>query len=64
MKHLIETLNESKKADYAKDFMEIKFNSDHDLALNEILKLHILTVIVRSVFEEDRKYYFQVLLDE
>ena len=44
--------------------MEIKFSSDHDSALNEILKLHILTVIVRSVFEEDRKYHFQVHLGE
>ena len=26
--------------------------------------LHMLTVIVRSVFEEDGKYYPQVFLDE
>ena len=31
---------------------------------NEILKLHVLTVIVRSVFKEDGKYYTQVFLDE
>ena len=40
--------------------MRIKFNSDDNLPLNEILKLHNLTVIVRSVFEEDGKYYPQV----
>ena len=28
--------------------MKIKFNSDDNLPLNKILKLHILTVIVRS----------------
>ena len=44
--------------------MEIKFNSDDDLPLNKILKLHNLTITVRSVFEEDGKYYPQVLLDE
>ena len=37
--------------------MKIKFNSDDDLPLNKILKLHILTIIVRSVFEKDVKYY-------
>ena len=30
----------------------------------KILKLHMLTIIVRSVFEEDGKYYPQVFLDE
>ena len=35
----------------------MKFNSDDDLPLNKILKFHNLTVIVRSVFEEDGKYY-------
>ena len=44
--------------------MEIKFNSDDDLPLNKILKLHNLTITVRSVFEEDGKCYPQVLLDE
>ena len=33
--------------------MKIKFNSDDDLPLNKILKLHMLTIIVRSVFEDD-----------
>ena len=44
--------------------MKIKFNSDDDLPLNKILKLHNLTTIVRYVFEEDDKYYPQVFLDE
>ena len=35
-----------------------------NLLLNKMLKLHMLTVIVRSVFEEDDKYYPQVYLDE
>ena len=44
--------------------MKIKFNSNDNLPLNEILKLHMLTIIVRSVFEEDSKYYPQIFLDE
>ena len=44
--------------------MKMKFNSDDDLPLNKILKLHMLTIIVRSVFEEDAKYYPQIFLDE
>ena len=44
--------------------MKIRFESDDNLPLNNILKLHMLTVIVRSVFEEDGKYYPQVFLNE
>ena len=44
--------------------MKIKFSSDDDLPLNKILKLHMLTIIFGSVFEEDGKYYPQFFLDE
>ena len=44
--------------------MRIKFNSHDDLLLNKILKLRMLTIIVRFVFEEDGKYYPQVFLDD
>ena len=40
--------------------MKIKFNSDNNLSLNKMLKLPMWTVIVRSVFEVDGKYYPQV----
>ena len=36
---------------------EKDFNSDDNLLLNKMLNLHMLTVIVRSVFQEDNKYY-------
>ena len=29
-----------------------------------MLRLHMLTIIIRSIFEEDSKYYPQVFLDE
>ena len=53
-----------KSGEYDKNYMKIKFNSDDDLTINKILKLHMLTIIVRSVFEKDGKYYPQVFLDE
>ena len=43
---------------------EINFNSDDNLSLNKILKLHSLTIVVKSAFQEDNKYYPQVISDE
>ena len=37
--------------------MKIKFNIDEGLQLNKPLKLHLLTIIVRCIFEEDGKFY-------
>ena len=56
--------NSIEKGESEKDFMKIKFNSDDNLPLNKMLKLHMLTVTVRSVFKKDGKYYPQVFLDD
>ena len=64
IKYHIQTINAGKSGEYEKDYMKIKFNSDDDLPLYEMLKLHTLTIIVRSAFEEDGKFYPKVLLDE
>ena len=64
IKYHIQKINSYKSGEYEKDYTKIKFNSDDDLPLNKTLKLRILTIIVRSVFEEDGKYYPQVFLDE
>ena len=42
--------------------MKIRFNSDDNLPLNIMLRLHMLLIIVRPIFEEDGKYYPQVFL--
>ena len=60
IKHLIEKINEGEKSEYVKDFMKIKYNIDDNLSLNKMPKIHMLTIIVRSAFEEDGKYYPQV----
>ena len=57
IKYHIQTINASRSGEYEKDYMKIKFNSDDNLPLHKILKLHMLAEIVRSVFEEDSKYY-------
>ena len=44
--------------------MKIKFDTDNNLPLNKPLKVSTLTIIVRSVFEENGKLYPQVYLDE
>ena len=44
--------------------MKIKFDADDNLPLNKQLKLHMLTMIVRSVFEEDGKFYPQLYLND
>ena len=54
----------SGECDYEKDYMKIKFSSDDYLPLNKPLKFHNITVIIRSVFEENGKLYPQVFLDD
>ena len=44
--------------------MNIKFDTDDDLPLNKPLKFPTMAIIARSVFEEDRKFYPQIYLDE
>ena len=49
----IKTINSGKKGEYGKDLMKIKINTDDNLSVNKPLKLHLLTIIVRCIFEED-----------
>ena len=60
----IKTINGGKGIDYEKYYMKIKFNSDDDLPLNKLLKFHLMTVTIRSVFEEDGKLYPQFFLGD
>ena len=64
IKYHIQAINTNKSGEYEKDYMGIKFNSDDDLPLNKIPRLHMLTIIVRSAFEDDGKYYPQVFSDD
>ena len=53
IKYHIQTINASKLGEYDKDYMKITLNSDDDFPLNKILKFHMLTIIARSIFEDD-----------
>ena len=56
VKKEIETINGGKKIEYGKDFLKISFESNDDLPLNKPIKLRLLTIIIRSVFNEDDKF--------
>ena len=64
IKNEIKAINGGKENHYEKDYVKIKFNSDDDLPLNKTLKLHNMTITIRSVFEEGGKLYPQVFLDD
>ena len=40
--------------------MKIKFDTDDDLQLNKNLKFPTMAIVIRSVFEEDGRYYPQI----
>ena len=44
--------------------MKIRFDSDNDLPLNKPLKFRVMTIIIKSVFEENGKLYPQLVLDD
>ena len=54
----------SGECDYEKDYMKIELNSDDNLPSNKPLKFHLMTITIRSVFEEDGKLCPQVFLDD
>ena len=39
------------------NYMKITFSLDENLPLNKLLKLCMLTITVKSVFEEDGKFF-------
>ena len=41
-----------------------KFNSDVELSLNKTIEIPTMTIVVRSVFHENDKFYSLVFLDE
>ena len=60
----IETINSGKKIEYGKDFKKIRFVSNDNLPLNKPIKLRLFTIIIRSVFSKNDKFYPQLFLDD
>ena len=46
------------------NILQKKINTDDSLPLNKPISLIMLTIFVRSVFEDEGKFYPQVYLDE
>ena len=63
IKNSSEKIN-NKPGEYGKYFMKIKFNSNDHLRLNKTLKIHNMTIVIRSIFEGDGKHYPQVSVDQ
>ena len=63
IKNKIEQVSDS-ECDYEKDYMKIKFNSDDNLPLNEPLKIRLMTITIRSVFNESGNFYSQLFLHD
>ena len=64
IKNKTKAINGNKENDYGKDYIKIRFDFDDGLSLNKPLKFHVMTIIIRSVFEEDGKLYPQLFLDD
>ena len=64
IEYMIRTINGGEAGEFVKEHMKIKFSSNDNLPLNKVLNLHNLTIVVRSVFQENSKFYPQVFLDK
>ena len=51
-------------AQYDKDYMRIKFESNDNLPADNIVSMQLLPIIIRSVFGQNGKFYPQLFLDD
>ena len=49
---------------YDKDYMKIKFESNDNLPIDNIVNMHQVTIIIRSAFAQNGKFYPQLFLDD
>ena len=49
---------------YDKDYMKIKFKSNDNLPIDNTVNMHQFTIIIRSVFAQNGKFYPQLFLDD
>ena len=50
--------------EYDKDYIKIKFESNNILPADKDVNIHMATIIIRTIFAQDGKYYPQVFLDD
>ena len=49
---------------YHKDYMRIKFESNDNFPTDKIVNICLATIIIRSVFAQNGKFYPQLFLDD
>ena len=64
IKSEIETINGREKMYYEKSYDRIAVNTDDDIPLNKKIRFSLLIIIIRSIFQNDRKLCPQIYLDE
>ena len=57
IKDEIETIRGIEPIRYDKDFMKIKFESNDDSPLGEIINIPVCVLVAKPVFQENDKYY-------
>ena len=63
IKSEIETIN-SGEVFYQKHYAKIVVNSDNDVPFDKLLKFPLLTITFRCIFQDGKKLYPQIYLDE
>ena len=56
--------NRSDIVQYDKNYMRIKFESNDNLPTDNIVNIHQVTIIIRSVFAQNGKFYPELFLDD
>ena len=49
---------------YDKDYMRKKFKSNDNFRTDNIVNMHLVTIIIRSIFGQNGKFYPQLFLDD
>ena len=60
IKNLINEVDEF--SNYDKDYYAISFDTDDILSLNSIININSMTIIIKSVFKDNNKFYPQIYL--
>ena len=56
--------NRSDIVQYDKNYMRIKFESNDNLPTDNIVNIHQVTIIIRSAFAQNGKFYPELFLDD
>ena len=63
IKKVINKADNTELDNYSKDYGVIKFDSDNVLPLDFVINIRSLTIVIKSVFRGNGKFYPQIYLD-